>query len=58
MFTDYDADGVNSAAVLATGLRMVGIEPRVRLPNRFVDGYGLTDAHRGRAGRRRAPTSS
>src|SRR6202043_436510 len=42
VFTDYDADGVNSAAVLATGLRMVGIEPRVRLPNRFVDGYGLS----------------
>jgi single-stranded-DNA-specific exonuclease len=42
VFTDYDADGVNSAAVLATGLRMIGIEPHVRLPNRFVDGYGLT----------------
>jgi single-stranded-DNA-specific exonuclease len=42
VFTDYDADGVNSAAVLSTGLRMVGIEPHVRLPNRFVDGYGLT----------------
>ncbi len=44
VFTDYDADGVNSAAVLATGLRMVGIEPRVRIPNRFIDGYGLTTA--------------
>src|SRR5438874_5137374 len=43
VFTDYDADGVNSAAVLTTGLRMVGIEPQVRLPNRFVDGYGLTE---------------
>src|SRR6266567_1723132 len=43
VFTDYDADGVNSAAVLATGLRMMGIDPRVRLPNRFVDGYGLTE---------------
>jgi single-stranded-DNA-specific exonuclease len=43
VFTDYDADGVNSAAVLATGLRMVGIDPVVRLPNRFVDGYGLTE---------------
>ena len=42
VFTDYDADGVNSAAVLATGFKMIGIEPRVRLPNRFVDGYGLT----------------
>ncbi|HET6319117.1 MAG TPA: DHH family phosphoesterase, partial [Chloroflexota bacterium] len=44
VFTDYDADGVNSAAILATGLRMVGIDPRVRIPNRFVDGYGLTTA--------------
>src|SRR5919201_5190960 len=44
VFTDYDADGVNSAAILATGLRMVGIEPRVRIPNRFIDGYGLPTA--------------
>ena len=44
VFTDYDADGVNAAAVLATGLRMLGIQPRVRLPNRFLDGYGLTEA--------------
>jgi single-stranded-DNA-specific exonuclease len=44
VFTDYDADGVNAAAVLTTGLRLVGIDPIVRLPNRFVDGYGLTTA--------------
>ncbi len=44
VFTDYDADGVNAAAVLATGLRQVGINPLVRLPNRFADGYGLTEA--------------
>ncbi|MDQ3809630.1 MAG: single-stranded-DNA-specific exonuclease RecJ [Chloroflexota bacterium] len=44
IFTDYDADGVDSAAVLASGLRLVGIEPRVRIPNRFLDGYGLTTA--------------
>jgi single-stranded-DNA-specific exonuclease len=42
VFTDYDADGVNAAAVLATGLQLVGIEPLVRIPNRFRDGYGLT----------------
>jgi single-stranded-DNA-specific exonuclease len=42
VFTDYDADGVNAAAVLASGLRLVGIEPLVRIPNRFLDGYGLT----------------
>src|SRR5918912_64058 len=42
VFTDYDADGVNAAAVLATGLRLVGIVPLVRIPNRFLDGYGLT----------------
>jgi single-stranded-DNA-specific exonuclease len=44
VFTDYDADGVNAAAVLTSGLRLVGIDPIVRLPNRFVDGYGLTTA--------------
>ncbi|MCC6495473.1 MAG: DHH family phosphoesterase, partial [Propionibacteriaceae bacterium] len=43
IFTDYDADGVNAAAILATGLRQLGIDPLVRLPNRFVDGYGLTE---------------
>lgn len=42
VFTDYDADGVNAAAVLGTGLRMLGIDPLVRIPNRFLDGYGLT----------------
>lgn len=41
VFTDYDADGINAAAVLAAGLRQVGIEPLVRLPNRFTDGYGI-----------------
>lgn len=41
VFTDYDADGINAAAVLATGLRRVGIMPLVRLPNRFTDGYGI-----------------
>ncbi len=44
VFTDYDADGVNAAAVLATGLNLLGVDPIVRLPNRFVDGYGLTAA--------------
>ncbi len=44
VFTDYDADGVNAAAILATGLRMLGLDPLVRLPNRFRDGYGLTEA--------------
>ena len=32
VFTDYDADGVNAAAVLATGLRTVGIEPSSQVP--------------------------
>lgn len=44
VFTDYDADGVNAAAVLATGLPLVGIKPAIRLPNRFRDGYGLSVA--------------
>lgn len=44
VFTDYDADGVNAAAVLASGLRLLGVQPLVRLPNRFTDGYGLSVA--------------
>jgi single-stranded-DNA-specific exonuclease len=41
VFTDYDADGINAAAVLASGLMRLGFDPLVRLPNRFTDGYGI-----------------
>lgn len=40
---DYDCDGATSSAVAVLGLTMLGFEPpRVRVPNRFEDGYGLS----------------
>ncbi len=41
IYTDYDADGVASAALLAEFLEACGGCPRVRLPRRDREGYGL-----------------
>lgn len=41
---DYDVDGVCSSAILAGGLRDLGAAPRVVLPSRTEDGYGLSRA--------------
>ncbi len=41
IYTDYDADGVTSAALLAEFLEACGARPRVRLPRRDREGYGL-----------------
>lgn len=41
LYGDYDVDGVTSTAVLAQFLRHHGVEPRVYIPKRLVEGYGL-----------------
>ncbi len=41
VYGDYDVDGVSAAALLHGFLCRVGAEPRVFLPDRFRDGYGL-----------------
>jgi len=42
---DYDCDGATSTAVALLGLSMLGFErPDYLVPNRFVDGYGLSPA--------------
>ncbi len=41
VYGDYDCDGVTSCALLATVLRALGAEPRVYIPDRFEEGYGL-----------------
>lgn len=41
---DYDVDGVCSSAILAGALRELGADPRVVLPSRTEDGYGLARA--------------
>jgi len=38
---DYDADGLTAAALLARGLKELGIQTLVRVPNRLTEGYGL-----------------
>ena len=43
VFGDYDVDGVTSTFLIVKYLRLLGIEPKYQLPNRFVDGYGLSE---------------
>ncbi|MGN0961782.1 MAG: single-stranded-DNA-specific exonuclease RecJ [Christensenellales bacterium] len=39
---DYDTDGISASAILYKYFESKGIKVNVFLPNRFVDGYGLT----------------
>lgn len=42
---DYDADGATACAVMVRGLRLLGFgQVDFLVPDRFVDGYGLTPA--------------
>ena len=43
IFGDYDVDGVSATAIMIKALKQFGIEAEYYLPNRFVDGYGLTN---------------
>ncbi len=38
---DYDADGMTSSALLFKALEQLGAKPKVSIPNRMTDGYGL-----------------
>ncbi len=40
---DYDADGVTSSAILFLLLKELGVTPRIRLPKRMSEGYGLSN---------------
>lgn len=40
---DYDVDGVTSTALLASFFRELGIPLRTFIPDRFRDGYGLSE---------------
>ncbi len=42
IFGDYDVDGVSATAILLKTLKRMGIDADFYLPNRYVDGYGLT----------------
>lgn len=40
---DYDIDGVMSTYILLTGLRELGANVDIRIPDRIADGYGLNE---------------
>ena len=42
VFGDYDVDGVSATAIMIKALKRFGIDANYYLPNRYIDGYGLT----------------
>ena len=43
IYGDYDADGVTASTVMSEILRLIGVEKfEVMLPDRFLDGYGMS----------------
>ncbi len=42
IFGDYDVDGVSATAIMLKTLKKIGINADSYLPNRYIDGYGLT----------------
>ncbi|MBW6469359.1 MAG: single-stranded-DNA-specific exonuclease RecJ, partial [Coriobacteriia bacterium] len=44
VFGDFDLDGISSAALAATGIRLLGGRVTATVPHRFREGYGLTPA--------------
>ena len=44
IYGDYDVDGVTSSVVMREALKLAGIEVvEIMLPNRFLDGYGMSE---------------
>jgi single-stranded-DNA-specific exonuclease len=40
IFGDYDVDGAASTALLASFLRIAGVDPLIHIPDRIFEGYG------------------
>ena len=43
IFGDYDVDGVSATSIMLKALKQFGIKADFYLPNRYIDGYGLTN---------------
>ncbi|TAK53607.1 MAG: single-stranded-DNA-specific exonuclease RecJ [Bacteroidetes bacterium] len=42
IFGDYDVDGTNAASMLTLFLREIGLETSYHIPNRILEGYGIS----------------
>lgn len=43
IYGDYDVDGVTASTLMENALKLAGIkDPEIMLPDRFVDGYGMS----------------
>ncbi len=43
IYGDYDVDGVTASTVMDSALRLAGaLPPEIMLPDRFIDGYGMS----------------
>ena len=43
VFGDFDVDGMSAATLLSLGLRQLGADVYAFIPDRFAEGYGLSD---------------
>ena len=44
IYGDYDVDGVTASALMESALKLAGLkEVEIMLPDRFVDGYGMSE---------------
>lgn len=43
VFGDYDVDGISATSIMLSTLLKLGNKAEYYLPNRFIDGYGLTN---------------
>ena len=44
VFGDYDVDGISATAILVKMFEKFGVSVNTFLPNRFIDGYGVTNS--------------
>lgn len=50
VYGDYDVDGVTAATLMEKALKLAGLtEIKIMLPDRFIDGYGMSERLVGRA---------
>lgn len=42
ILADYDVDGATSAAILMRHLRQLGLDPKLHIPDRSTEGYGVS----------------